>query len=34
MSTGRGNHFLSNTVLVSATGPEILTKNVPALSVK
>jgi Xaa-Pro dipeptidase len=34
MNTGRGSHFLSNTVLVSATGAQILTENMPALSVK
>jgi hypothetical protein len=34
MNTGRGNHFLSNAVLVSATEAEILTNSVPPLSVK
>jgi Xaa-Pro dipeptidase len=34
MDTGRGSHFLSNTVLVSAMGPDILTPNVPALPIK
>jgi Xaa-Pro dipeptidase len=34
MDTGRGSHFLSNTVLVSAMGPDILTRNVPALPMK
>ena len=34
MNTGWGSHFLSNTVLLSATGPELLTQNLPSLLVK
>jgi Xaa-Pro dipeptidase len=34
MNTGRGNHFLSNTVLVSADRPELLTGTLPGLLAK
>ena len=34
MNTGRGNHFLSNTILVSADEPELLTQTLPGLLVK
>jgi Xaa-Pro dipeptidase len=34
MNTGRGNHFLSNAVLVSATGAELLTPSLPNIIMK
>ena len=34
MNTGQGSHFLSNTVLISTTGPELLTQNLSSLLVK
>jgi Xaa-Pro dipeptidase len=34
MNTGQGNHFVSNTVLVTAEGPELLTKTLPGLLMK
>jgi Xaa-Pro dipeptidase len=34
MNTGRGNHFLSNTILVLADEPELLTQTLPGLLVK
>jgi Xaa-Pro dipeptidase len=34
MNTGRGDHFLSNTVLVTDTGTEVLTQMLPSLLVK
>lgn len=34
MNTGKGDHFVSNTVLVTAEGPELLTKTLPGLLMK